>query len=382
MKHRMANLLLALSLAVSIYVVEARVNEPAQADRLDTAAVLAQSGERAGLDERLEAELRAGSDEQLEAELRAGTRGSLSPPEAGDESGTDRNAESATDASGEDKSAADASDVEKVAAGSSSDGVGVGNNRPAAETDLKETEGEVRSTIVEAGSSRAKLVDGLAKGFQSRGAEFQLTFRGEHEELVKLMPDLVQQALFQDDYTAYVLKSYSYKIQTARQTSTIRMKAEYRETPEQTAEVAEQSKAMLAKLVKPGMSDEEKVRAIHDWIVRHIRYDESLSRYTAYEAVELRSAVCQGYALLAYRMLSDAGLEVRIIEGTVESGDHAWNLVRLDGSWYHLDATWDDPLPDRGNEVSHKYYLLSDAEIGKDHQWTKDYPRAPKGYAD
>ncbi|MGK9251015.1 transglutaminase domain-containing protein [Paenibacillus sp. P22] len=229
-------------------------------------------------------------------------------------------------------------------------------------------------------SPRAKLVDELAAGFKGRSADFQTSYRGDHADLVKAMPDLVKQALFRDDYSAYVLESYSYKIRTVGDNSSIRVKVRYRETPEQTAAVKEKSRQTLKEIIQPGMNEEEKLRAIHDWIVRHVRYDESLTRYTAYDAVVNGTAVCQGYALLMYRMAADAGIEVRIVEGTVDSGDHAWNLVRLDGSWYHIDATWDDPVPDRGSQVRHTYFLLSDEQIRKDHSWTRDYPAARQAY--
>ncbi|MEI0738920.1 hypothetical protein VQ056_23700 [Paenibacillus sp. JTLBN-2024] len=50
---------------------------------------------------------------------------------------------------------------------------------------------------------------------------------------------------------------------------------------------------------------------------------------------------------------------------------HAWNLVLLDGKWYHLDTTWDDPAPDRKGEIGFGYYLRTDAQMKKDHAWTK-----------
>ena len=60
--------------------------------------------------------------------------------------------------------------------------------------------------------------------------------------------------------------------------------------------------------------------------------------------------VCQGYALLALKMLRELGIETLYVVGEVNTGPHAWNLVKVDGEWYHLDTTWNDPVPDRGNE--------------------------------
>ncbi|MCM3748730.1 hypothetical protein M3223_15365 [Paenibacillus pasadenensis] len=376
MRHWMANLLLAFSLAISIYVVEARVNEAVQADRLPDAAVSGQAD--SGLEEmRREAD---NGDSYKQNVPEAGVSASSESEQA--DSGLEEIRREEADASVSSETGLDPAEPDESDQREGQLNSNASQDVPAMELDagLADEAADEKTAPQSETDSRSALVNGLAEGFQQRQTKFELSFQGEHEKLVDLMPELVQQGLFQEDYTAYVLKSYAYKIRSANGKSSISMTAEYRETLEQSAAVAKRSKAMLKELLDPGMDDEEKVRAIHDWIVRHVRYDESLSRYTAYEALTLRSAVCQGYALLVYRMLNDAGIETRIVEGTVESGDHAWNLVRLGGGWYHLDATWDDPLPDRGNEVSHKYYLLSDSEMAKDHKWTKDYPEAPESY--
>lgn len=241
--------------------------------------------------------------------------------------------------------------------------------------------GQLRTNAELAADSRwTGLINQLASGFQARDTNFKMTFTGKHEEIVARIKGLIQQALNRDDYTAYVLDSYTYKIRTVGRSSTITMIVKYRESSEQTAEVKARSNQVLAAIIKRGMGQEEKVLAIHDWIVRHVRYDESLTRYTAYDAITEGTAVCQGYALLAYRMLTDAGIDTRIIEGRAGHGEHAWNLVQLNGHWYHLDVTWDDPIPDRGDIVGHSYFLLSDAGIRKDHSWTRNYPAAPAAY--
>ena len=73
--------------------------------------------------------------------------------------------------------------------------------------------------------------------------------------------------------------------------------------------------------------------------------------------------VCESYAD-AYAMLLD---EVGIPNMLVTFGcEHIWNLVELDGEWYHVDCTWNDPV---GGEEQHVYFGLSDELIAKDHQW-------------
>ena len=86
------------------------------------------------------------------------------------------------------------------------------------------------------------------------------------------------------------------------------------------------------------------MKAIHDYVVKHVSYDTSYKAYTAYEALVNRSAVCQGYALLTYQLLKEAGIENHFVTGTGDGQPHAWNLVKIENKWYHLDTTFDDPF--------------------------------------
>jgi transglutaminase/protease-like cytokinesis protein 3 len=121
----------------------------------------------------------------------------------------------------------------------------------------------------------------------------------------------------------------------------------------------------------------QKEKAIHDYIVSHIAYDTKLANYTAYAAIAKGKTVCQGFALLTYRMLEDVGIESRIEEGHAGGVSHAWNAVNLEGNWFLLDTTWDDPIPFEKGRILYNYYNLTDAQLQKDHTWNKSaYPTA------
>jgi hypothetical protein len=248
---------------------------------------------------------------------------------------------------------------------------------------LNTLDGTVTESSVAGEGPYDKLELELAAGFQARSGQFSVTYTGNRKQLSDNMTDIIRSALMHDDYSAYILESYLYTIRSWGNKSTIAIEAKFRETKEQSAEVDAHVEATLAKLITPGMNDHEKVKVIHDWIVTHVEYDQSLSYYTAYEAITLGTAVCQGYSLLGYRMLEKAGLEVRIAEGTVNTGEHAWNMVKLDGIWYHLDLTWDDPVgAEPGSPIRYSYYLKTDEELRLDHGWTREYPAAEDAYAD
>ena len=109
----------------------------------------------------------------------------------------------------------------------------------------------------------------------------------------------------------------------------------------------------------------QKVEAIYDWITEKVRYDYNhlnnnsyLLQFTAYAAVRNRTAVCQGYANLLYRLANDAGIDCRIITG----GNHAWNIIQMnDGKYYCMDATWDE------GKNSYSYFLKGLPEFSKTH---------------
>lgn len=226
----------------------------------------------------------------------------------------------------------------------------------------------------------------LAQQFQGRSEQFSVQYSGDNQELSDNIKDVIKSSLSYDDYTAYIIASYLYTIRSWGDRSTIKLEARYRESMEQTEEVDRLVNRALVQIIKPEMNEHEKVKVIHDWIVSKLEYDQSLSKYTAYEGLITGEAVCQGYSLLGYKMLKEAGITVRIAEGTVNTGDHAWNMVKLGDNWYHLDLTWDDPVSQdqtkQSRSISYRYYLKTDKQLRVDHNWVKTYPTADRSYAD
>jgi len=115
-----------------------------------------------------------------------------------------------------------------------------------------------------------------------------------------------------------------------------------------------------------GKSEYEKVKAVHDYVVNNVSYDTTLEKHSTYNAVCERTSVCQGYASMLYNMMIRAGVDCRIIGGTADNGSgpgaHAWNIVKIDGVWYHVDSTWDDPVSVTPM-LRYDYFLLSDGTI-------------------
>ena len=118
---------------------------------------------------------------------------------------------------------------------------------------------------------------------------------------------------------------------------------------------------ILDACVLDGMSQYQIALAIHDYLVVNSYYDETLIKRSGYDLLVNGSAVCSGYAAAYQDLLSRTGITSVCV--TSEAMSHMWNLVKIDGQWYHVDVTWDDPTPDVNGQASHDYFLLTDNEI-------------------
>lgn len=143
---------------------------------------------------------------------------------------------------------------------------------------------------------------------------------------------------------------------------------------------------IINKIISPDMDDVEKVKAVHDYIVINTKYDVegyekndlSPSSFTEEGVLIKGKAVCQGYAEAFQLFMELLNIKSKIVTGTdkITGIGHAWNMVSLYDKWYHIDTTWDDPLPDQESRVQYNYFLLRDEDMEDDHQWKKsDYPK-------
>ena len=126
--------------------------------------------------------------------------------------------------------------------------------------------------------------------------------------------------------------------------------------------------------------DSEYARALwlHDWLTLNANYDYSLTKFYPSGVLLDGTGVCQSYALAYDMLLKAVGMESVYVTGTAGGGSHAWNIVKIDGEWYHIDCTWDDP--GEGGLEGHDYFCLSDEKMAQDHLWTSDaekYPPCP-----
>ncbi|MDO4504449.1 MAG: transglutaminase domain-containing protein [Clostridia bacterium] len=131
-------------------------------------------------------------------------------------------------------------------------------------------------------------------------------------------------------------------------------------------------------------TDYDKAKYIHDYICKNCRYFEYPKEefiavkwkvQTAYGCLCEGKAVCDGISKAYQLLMNRAGVDCRTISGTSREdskGFHAWNIVKINGKWYHVDVTWDLPYTLYENYVLHgrryKYFLLTNEEIQEDHR--------------
>ena len=119
--------------------------------------------------------------------------------------------------------------------------------------------------------------------------------------------------------------------------------------------------------VNDQMSDLEKAVVLHDYLTVNCEYDYQNylnhtilpDSYNAYGTLVNRTAVCQGYALTYKYLLNQVGIDCYMV--TSNSMNHAWNMIVLDGKYYQVDVTWDDPVWDKIGQSVHTYMFCSDA---------------------
>lgn len=122
-----------------------------------------------------------------------------------------------------------------------------------------------------------------------------------------------------------------------------------------------------------------KIKFVHDYLINTVSYDQTLSKdniYNIYGALINKVAVCEGYSKAFKYIMDDFGIPCVIVCGIGQNsnGDtesHAWNYVKIDGKWYAIDCTWDDPVIVGNGYVSNsvftKYFLKGSNDFFKGH---------------
>lgn len=218
-----------------------------------------------------------------------------------------------------------------------------------------------------------KVYDAVAEGIQKRQSQVQI------KAIPKEGIRLVWQALALDNPQFYYVKFDSWS--ALRRDTSCTLLIEYTIPPEEQ-NVLDQKLAAVCSFLKrkaAGKNEKETAQILHDWLVYQRKYGEYEGKAeTAYNILGpliYGVAVCEGYAK-AYKYLCDAlKLRCMVVHGTAKDmhsgreGKHAWNVVRVDGNFYHVDVNFD--LCIENEYISRFYFLLSTKECMFDHSAEK-----------
>jgi hypothetical protein len=126
--------------------------------------------------------------------------------------------------------------------------------------------------------------------------------------------------------------------------------------------------------LKKGMSEYEKVRYAYEYVIKNTVYQEDVQDdQNIYSVFGKKGSVCAGYSKAIQYLLKRTGIECSYVAGeAIGQGAHAWNIVRVDGEYYYLDATWgefnieDNSEPEKS--IFYDYFCVTTAELLKSHQ--------------
>ncbi len=147
---------------------------------------------------------------------------------------------------------------------------------------------------------------------------------------------------------------------------------------------------IISGIIYTDMSDLEKIKAVHDYLVVNTKYDTSYysrsdARNHLYNILNNRIAVCQGYSVAFYVFMNELDIPCSLVSG--DAGEpHAWNGVMINGEWYFMDVTWDDPMIKGtsdykdGSNISYTYFLCTYDKISMTHTADKYAGNTPSQY--
>ena len=209
-----------------------------------------------------------------------------------------------------------------------------------------------------------------------------------HRVTTTVMANLYKKVIYSSPELFYVESSYGYSYTNVGATKyVVAVVPKYVMTAsnvESARIYIETEIEKLTMLCDTSWTDIEKVLFYHDYLVLNFSYDKRLYiqgsdyvNYDIYNFLKDKTGVCMAYELLLMTILDEVGVE----NSYAENGGHIWNVVKVNGNWYHVDATWDDPIVNQTEYngfhglAEHASFMKSDAYFTANgySAWVCDY---------
>ena len=162
-------------------------------------------------------------------------------------------------------------------------------------------------------------------------------------------------------------------------------------------EILDKCREVIDSAAGPELTDYERELAVHDWMIDWAEYDRNSLDHAAgdwtdpdfetpYGLLIRQTGICRGYASTFQLFMKLIGIPCVTVEGMSHGGtdEHAWNLVELDGEWYCVDVTWDDPISNGpvSERMAHRYFNVTSEFLRQnDHQWDETQAEEAAGTA-
>lgn len=188
-------------------------------------------------------------------------------------------------------------------------------------------------------------------------------FDGYHPDFSEL--EYIYKLIHNDEYRLfYTTNQFRYKPDFDKRVKEVALDYTIdRETALRMRERIGRTADTILSRLNENMSDFEIVQTIHDTIIDRCVYADSDNDNNIYGALVERRAKCQGYSKAFCYLCSLAGVSSLTVLGETDT-EHMWNEAMIDGSYCHIDLTWDDPDGENGlNFIKYDYFGLTDEEI-------------------
>ena len=190
------------------------------------------------------------------------------------------------------------------------------------------------------------------------------------------------------DYLRWTISRFNYIARASNNKyNSVEFTFKYHVTKSQDSEAKKKADTILTNLKLDGKKNYDKIKAIYDYIAKNVTYYKSSAgttgvSYAMYGALCKKQASSNGVVLAIYYMALKAGIDCRIISGSLEGNSYVWNIIKLGGEYYYLDATGDL------GEKNYNYFLKCPRSMGQylpDYVYTTDsfkkkYPMATMDY--
>ncbi len=196
--------------------------------------------------------------------------------------------------------------------------------------------------------------------------EFTFYCPREYETCINDIESVSKDELLLSNINNYIhpFNSYSEVKTIYDDTGEVTLKFKHMYSQEEIDRINEKLDEMFRSVVYDGMSNEDIILALHDYIVNNTIYDVKRVDYNdqTYDSARMTGLLFQGYGICSAYTDTMAVILFRLgIDNFKISSDyHVWNALYINNNWVHLDVTWDDPVTPSGiHTLTHEYYLIN-----------------------